>query len=434
MQLTSLICLALLCAALSARAQAPVPAPAATSQPEATNAAPATAAPPPAEARKTRVLTLEEAMRLALQHNLDIQITRYTPLLDQYALSGDYSAWDPLLRFTAVHSLSVSPGQFNAIGVQTVSNERNANTYSPDISGGLPSGLTYDVSAPLTEQSGTFIQPSDYTGGPTITLRQPVLKNLWTDTTRYTIQVAKLTLRIDQLTLRLRIMTVIFSVKEAYYNVMAAREQVKVDQEALELANRLVEENKRRVQVGSLAPLDEKQSESQAASSLASLQAAEQALNTAENVLKNLLTDDYAAWADVTLIPSEVLVAVPVTLDLQESWRRGLAQRAELQQAQLAAARQRANVRYTSNQLLPDVELTGSYGRSAVNPSLGQFYSDIWAERSPSYTYGLSISIPLGNISARAAAKSAKALASQAELTEIQQRQTIMVQDRKSVV
>src|SRR5882724_4704212 len=158
--------------------------------------APAQTNPPaaqPVETRQTRVLTLEEAVRLALQHNLDIQISRYEPLVDLYNLNGGYGAYDPAFSFSAVHSLNVSPAQFNSLGVTTVANERNANTFSPLLSGTLPTGLTYKLTTPLTEESGTRIQPSDYTSfqGPTITLSQPILKNFWIDTPRLTIALAK---------------------------------------------------------------------------------------------------------------------------------------------------------------------------------------------------------------------------------------------------
>ena len=141
--------------------------------------------------------------------------------------------------------------------------------------------------------------------------------------------------------LRQQIMASVTAVKPSYYNLLYARRQRGcMNQTALKLANQLVAENLKRVEVGALAPLDEKQSESQAAASQAALQVASQALVVQENAFKSLLTDNYTEWANVTPVPSEELVAVPETLNLQESWRRAVTQRPELIEAKLNVEKQ----------------------------------------------------------------------------------------------
>jgi outer membrane protein TolC len=72
-----------------------------------------------------------------------------------------------------------------------------------------------------------------------------------------------------------------------------------VQEKAVELATQLVVENKKRVEVGALAPLDEQQAEAQAASSQAALIAARSALAIQASTVKQLITDDYAAWQPV---------------------------------------------------------------------------------------------------------------------------------------
>src|SRR5262245_45925148 len=58
----------------------------------------------------TRPLSLEECIRIALEHNLDIQITRLDPQLAGFTLSGSYGSYDPTLRFAARHTYELSPG------------------------------------------------------------------------------------------------------------------------------------------------------------------------------------------------------------------------------------------------------------------------------------------------------------------------------------
>ena len=56
------------------------------------------------------MMTLDEAVQMALTNNLDIQISKYTPILDQFALNGLYSAYDPALSVSATRNLHVAAG------------------------------------------------------------------------------------------------------------------------------------------------------------------------------------------------------------------------------------------------------------------------------------------------------------------------------------
>lgn len=380
--------------------------------------------------RQVRVITMDECLKLALEKNLDIRIQRVSPELDQLAIGIAKGAYDPSFRFSAVSSYSESPAslvQGTTIGApqSTVS----ASSFSADIAGSLPTGLTYDLNGPLSDRTGTVItDPVHYNSSPGITLKQPILKNFWIDGTRYQIQLAKNQLKGDQLNLLLQIQTTVNGVRTAYFNLLYSRENVKVTTAALKLAEQLLSENRKRVEVGALAPLDEKQAESQAATSRADLIAAEQGLNAQENTLKALITDDFGTWATVTPVPAETLLAIAPELDLQESWRLALSKRPEYLHAQTVVERQNISVRYGKNQLYPEVDLTGSYGRSATDPTFNSNLNDLANGTAPNYSAGISLSIPLGNVVARNNLKSYKAQVKQALLQLKKEEQTIVIQ------
>src|SRR5207244_3112858 len=152
----------------------------------------------------------------------------------------------------------------------------------------LPRGLIYSL---IGNTSDTVFQSEHNRietsrGSLVLNMRQPLLRNSWIDTTRLNIKVDKNRLKYSELALRLQIMMVVNNVAQAYYELIFARENIKVQKAALELAERLVAENKKRVQVGTLAPLDEKQAESQAATSRADLLASQITFENQENVLK----------------------------------------------------------------------------------------------------------------------------------------------------
>src|SRR5207244_7955436 len=108
------------------------------------------------------------------------------------------------------------------------------------------------------------------------------------------------------------------------YNPLCAEENGKVQTAARDLDKRLLEENKTKVRIGAMAPLDEKQAESQVASSEADLLAALGTRDTQQRLLKNLLSDDYSKWADVVVKPTEALQAVPQSFNKQASWETGM--------------------------------------------------------------------------------------------------------------
>jgi outer membrane protein TolC len=363
---------------------------------------------PAAETGPTRLLSMEEAIALALTNNLDILISQYNPIIDQFTLNGLASAYDPAVSFSASRSSITSPGGIDPqIGYIFPPYTLDSRTYDPGIQGMLPLGTTFNLTAPLYNQT-TF--PSTYSSTPAgITLSQPILKNFLIDNPRYQIQLSKKTLRSDQLALRLQIMTVVNNVKAAYYNLIYARENVKVERAAVDLARQLVDENTKKVQLGALAPLDQRQAESQAATSQADLLAAELVQATQENTFKSFLSLHLSDWAGVTPVPTETLLALPENPDLTESLRQALELRPDMIQAKITVEKQHLTIKYTRNQLYPELDLTGSYGRNADSLTFGGYLDNLQHGTYPSYSYGIVLTFPLENTGPRNNYHSAKA-------------------------
>lgn len=389
------------------------------------------------QTRETRVLSLQDCIKLALEHNLDIQIQKYNPIINQYAIDFDLGGYEPSFSMTAQKSYADRPslpGIDPKTGLPFTSSIGEADSYNPAITGVLPTGLRYDLSSTISRNSELTFGPPPHYLPPTfqssagITLSQPLLKNFWIDNTRLQIELSKKTLKISEAALRLQIMTSVTAVESAYYNLLYARGNVEANATAYKLAQQLVTENVKRVEVGALAPLDEKQSESQAASSLAAMHAAEQQLTLQENTLKSLLTDHFAEWADVTLLPAEALVAVPQTPNKQESWRRAIAQRPDLTEAKLRVEQQNVTLKYDFNQIFPELDVIGSYGHNASDLTFNNNMTDLRTGTHSFYSYGATVTVPLGgNYAARAQYKSAKASLKQLLLELKQTEQNIVI-------
>ena len=385
-------------------------------------------------APEVRKLSLEDCLQGALQKNLDLQIARYNVPLAALTLQGSYAGWDPSFTIGAVQSYNAEPGSFNSsLGTVTLGQAAYDNAFNSSLGGLLPWGLNYTLSGNVGEsfgEVGAAATPFDNSSGQALLqLRQPLLKNFWIDQTRMNIRVAKNRVQYSELGLKLQLMQTSTAIEDAYYDLIYDQENVTVQQKAVELAEQLVVENKKRVEVGAMAPLDEQQAEAQAAANEATLIAARSTLAIQENTVKQLITDEYAHWANIRIEPAGTLTAARQFFNLQDSWSKGLTQRPDLLQAKLDVQKQGITIKYNQNQLFPELDLTGSYGRNAGSlPEFQQAFGQLAIGTYPTYSYGVQLTLPVANIGARAAYKSSKMTLEQLLLTLKRLEQNIMVQ------
>lgn len=370
----------------------------------AVSASAQTAAPAP------RVLTMAECIAMALDKNLDIQIRRLQPTIDLYNLDATRGYYDLTFNLNATHRFNSSPGSPDPNSVLfEKSSDSYTESYGPSFTQQLGTGGRVTLNGDLIRRSGSsFTKGYNYSTDAGLSLTQPLLKNAWIDSTRQTILVNKHTLKIDELALRNQVMTTVNSVQQAYFELVFARDNVRVQEASLGLAEKLLADNKRRVEVGALAPLDEKQSESQVAARRSDLISARRDLEIQVNNLKNLIGDDFGAWATTALEPADKLLALAQTLNVQDSWRHSLALRPDLQQAREQIERQNIVLRYNHNQLFPSLDLTLTYGHNGIGQTLPTGLNGIQRGDNQFYSYGFVLSFPLSNRTAKNNYKSGK--------------------------
>jgi len=378
--------------------------------------------------RPVRRLSLAECIQKALQNNVDLEIRRYDPQIAEYELRAAYGVYDPAFSFSGQHSRDEAGSRLLGGGFSIPGSITEADRFSLGLGPGLtPWGMTYDLQGSVADSYGRsfsvdtngFLVPLPFensSGSAQISLTQPLLRNFWIDGPRLAIRVAKNRLQYSELALKLQVMQTITRLEQAYYDLIFARQSVEVQRMAVELAEQLVEENRKRVEVGALAPLDAKQAESQAATSRADLIAALSQLAVQENVVKQLITSNYAEWANMGLEPTGTLTAPRREFDLQESWRKGLTLRPEILQAKLDVERAGIQLKYDRNQVWPQVDLFATYGYNGSGAEFSGSLYEIERRDRPFYSFGGRVSIPLSNVSARNAVESSKATLQQAVL------------------
>jgi outer membrane protein len=383
-------------------------------------------------------VTLPEVIDLALRNNYDIQFARLNPEIARYNLEGAYGIYDPVFNFGYDYNFRSQPGGFDEQGRVIPSREVSGDSWGDGnalISGYAPTGLRYNfgLNADRNKSGGiggtnrVFEEDVNYSGGAGIRVTQPLLRDFWIDQPRATIKINKKRLQISEWQLRAQLITTISLVESAYYDLIRARENIKVQRAALEYNNQLLRENKKRVEVGALAPLDEKQAEAEVARGVATLLQTEQAYAVALNNLKALITQDFPSVANLVFDPMETLVAVPAHPELPESWKRGLTMRPEIMQSKLDLEARDINLKFLKNQIWPALDLVGSYGQSSINTDYGRALEDLTRNNNERYSYGVVLSIPIGNRSARSSYKAQKSSNAQALIDYKSLEQQIMI-------
>ena len=228
-------------------------------------------------------------------------------------------------------------------------------------------------------------------------------------------------------------MDIVTRAQQAYYDLIFARENIKVQEKALELAQRSAAENKRRVEVGTMAPLDEKETESQAAAAQANLITARSQLATAENVVKGLFTDDYTKWHGVRLEPTENLIAIPETFNLQESWNNGITRRPDYNRRREELENQNLRLKYSYNQLFPSLDLVGTAGRAGLAGDLGGAAQNIRDRDFPNWSGAAVLRVPFSRTLERNNYSRSKVEKQQALLSLKKLEQEILVEIDNSV-
>lgn len=382
-----------------------------------------------------RSMSLEDCIREALQHNLDMQISRYTPQIQLFDVRADYGGYDPNFSFSGQQQHDDTGGEF-INGLPRPAQTSDSGVFSSSLTGLLPWGMTYDIHGDATGtrnlsfQNFTNTITQNASGSVGVNLTQPLLKNFWIDSTRLTIKLAKNQLASDEQGLRLQVINSVTAVENAYYELIYARENLDVQQEALTLAQTQLEQDRQRAQIGTLAQLDVQQDEAQVATSQANLISAQYTLAQDQNTLKNLLADtNYRTWHDTDILPTDTITNAPLQLfDLQDSWTKGMTERPDLIQSRLNVEAQGVQLKFDRNQLYPEVDLIGSYGYNGA----GAYYEDVFAQINARdrnfYSYGAQLSMPLSIQSQRNTYKADKVTLQQLLLKLKQFEQNVMVE------
>jgi outer membrane protein TolC len=364
-------------------------------------------------------LTLEDATTRALERNLELAVERLNPQTFDLTLVRLRAAYHPVAVSTFNQRAVVQPPTNQLNGGNIVQND--TTDYNAGISQSLPWGggavsLLFNNRKQVTSNIFANFNPT-FTSNFNLQMTQPLLRGLTIDNNRQQLRVTAINREISEVQLRGTVATTLASVRSAYWELLFALDAVAVARGSLELADKLVEDNRARVEIGTMAALDVVQAEAEAATRRQALAQAEATWRTAELALKRLIvsgTDD-PLWR-AALRPVDPPVYSPEPLDVETAVRRALESRTDLTQARHQIDANNLTLRFMRNEMLPALDVIASYGAqglggtqfirqgsglgSTVIGSVPGGYGNAWRTLTgrdyPTWNVQLSMSYPLG--------------------------------------
>ncbi len=349
-------------------------------------------------------LTMSEAVVRALDTNIEVTIERLKPQVAEQKRRYAMGNFDPRIDFTALSESLERPQNtrdFFATGrAVEVLNEDNLR-FEGALGGLLPTGTRYNVSIKSYSLKNTLNREAlarfypEYTSTASFTLTQPLLRGFGTKATLTEANIARMELKQAQTGLRGRIDQIAASVLDAYIEAQYARELVRVITDRISVADRLRNENDKRLQQGLMAPIDVMQAESTKASAEIELVRARSFQTEAENRLRELIFPDFVAASETRFNLTDSLGEVTLVESLTALRNLALERSAEYQIAQQRVDTEKLRVRYARNQLLPRLDLQASVGLNGLGPDFGGSFSDFGERGQPDTTIGIIASVPI---------------------------------------
>jgi outer membrane protein TolC len=365
-------------------------------------------------------LTLDEAIELALARNLGLSIQRYSRARAGLRIEEALGSYDFNLTagLSRSHNEAATASTLEGAAVQ----KQDSNSFRFGAAKLVPSGGTVSIdwtASKLETNSAFFTLNPSFNSGLDFTFRQPLLRNRGRDATEFGLEVARLGSEQSLAIFEEQVVSTLQQVELAYWGVVEAQEQLKVSIESRGLAEQLHENNRVRVDVGTLAPLELVSSEAGIATREEEVIRAGGDVGNAEDVLKSLLrVEGMRAWAAGVVPETDPAIEHP-EVDLESALQVALEARPEIDREQVAQRSRELEAAYYSAQVQPRLDLRLNYGYSGtggdliVRDSSGNIIStvpggvddalqQILDGDFPGWTVALDFGYPIGNRSAKA--------------------------------
>jgi outer membrane protein TolC len=428
-------------------------------------------------------LSLQDAIALALENNLDIELSRYGPMIAEAdylraraggllrgvptavtqgpssvqsqviggsgqvsgASRGDGSSGTStggtVITQTGTQIPNLDPGLFasyqwghatrplsNTVTTGTTSVISRSSVFNFGYQQGFLSGTTvsygWNNSGFQSNNRFSDINPGTQ-GSMNLQVSQTLLRGFGFAVNGRNIKIAQNDKRISDLVFEQQVITTVSAIINLYWDLVAFNEDVKVKRQALALAEKLYSDNKKQVEIGTLAPIEIVRAEAEVASRQQDLTVSETSVLQQETIIKNALSrtgTSSPSVAEARIVPTDLLRldTADAILPLQDQIEMAMSSRPELKQTQINIDSAKIGLAGSRSQLLPQLDVQGNLqnnalvgqgnflvppGQRRIDPffvgGFGSALAQIFRRNFPDYSLGFQLSVPLRNRSAQ---------------------------------
>jgi outer membrane protein len=353
-------------------------------------------------------LSMQEAVELALENSMDIVVQRYNPWFADTgilkasaggfggttpgAVFGGSSANNPLLNFDPVITTTLSVDDRNipvnnpltsgtGTGLSSLTRlTQHTSTFNTQYVQGFQTGTSFFTAWDNSRSSSTSaanlfnpsVQSTIFAG-----FQQQLLNGFGRSVGTRNIRIAKNNRKIADWAFTQQAINTVTSTITAYWELVFARENVKVQQQAVTVAEKLYNDNKKQLEIGTMAPLDVTRAESELATNRQNLIVAQTLQLQDQQTLKNAISKNPLAanFVNVEIVPTD-LPSRPEAIEaptFEDAVKEAFAKRPELQEEALNLLNSGIDLKATRNALLPTATLTAQYGTVGLAGNQAKF-------------------------------------------------------------
>jgi HAE1 family hydrophobic/amphiphilic exporter-1 len=322
---------------------------------------------------QTVPLSLNEAIRKALENNNDIEVAREDVRFQETQLRSLRGAYDTVLSVTPNYSRNATTGTTasNDFRVDTGVNkffERGGGSINTFFNNSQ-SGSTSPNNTNFNQTSGRVdASTTTYFSNLGITYNQPLFRNFGVDNTRRQIKIQRKRLQQSDADFRRQTIDIISQVQRAYWDLVFALRNQQNQVANVNLARENLRQVEVKIEVGSAAPLARAEVATELANREGELLSATQQVSTAENSLKTLLLREPTAleWTQ-SFVPTDTPVYSDDAIIVDDAIKDAIDNRPELRRLRLQREITSIDIDYFKNQTKPRIDLVSSFSLGGLS-------------------------------------------------------------------